>query len=88
MYNTYAILHNTTLQQELYMTRYMNKNYRPLNALISQELYNALNTRSHQLEVSKAHIVRAALNKYLNFTSVEESRKDVEEVFAEAELEE
>lgn len=62
----------------------MSKYTRPLNTLISPELYSVLNTRSHQLEVSKAHIVRAALKKYLNYTTLEQTKLDVDEIFKEA----
>lgn len=54
-------------------------NQRPLHALISQSLYDQLNKRAHQLEVSKAHIVRAALKQYLGTTTVEDTKIHVDE---------
>lgn len=56
-----------------------NPNYRPLHALISNSLYETLHTRSHQLEVSKAHIVRAALRQYLGTRTIEQTKEDVEQ---------
>ena len=61
----------------------MSRNQRPLHVLIRHDLYAVLNTKAHTLEVSKAHIVRAALRKYLLSTPTTQIGVDVEEDVAD-----